>query len=109
MSLLTASLLLPKEYNYFSGKTLTIEDVSAIDCYRMNVRGCDSRVCFDSGNFIGIRFMTDHDNKYSVWALDKELKSGPEYRLDENPELREIVINYLEEHKELGLSIDDFL
>lgn len=104
----TATVVLPEKCAYFAGRILTIAQVTTLYCYIQNSEIFDKRVCFDAGNFIGITF-SKHNKKHMIWALDKSLKTGPEYNVNDSSELKEIVSNYLDQHPELGLSIENFV
>lgn len=104
----TATVVLPEKCAYFTGRILTIEQVTLLDCYIQNSEIFDKRVSFDAGNFIGITF-SKHNNKYMIWALDKSLKTGPEYNFNDNLDLQKLVIEYLDQHPELELSIENFV
>lgn len=115
---LIASLSLPPNLSKYAGLTLTIEEASLIHCYNSNAIYSDRKdVLFNAGKFTGITFLKRNDSKYSILALPNNLMDGPEYYINENnikgnepnEELRHIVIDYLENHKELGLTINNFL
>lgn len=113
----TAILTLPNNLSKYFERTLSLDDVSMICAYQSNVTYNDRKnVLFDAGKYTGITFISGR-GKYSIFALPDDLMSGPEYYINKNSikgnepnfELRDIVIDYLDKHKELGLNIDDFL
>lgn len=111
-----ATVILPNYLSKYAGRTLSLGDVSLIWCHHTNVStaedtAAEKHIPFDAGEFTGIYFYRTSNGKYSVFALPDDLRSGPEYyiSLAPNYELRSIVADHLEKHKELKLSIDDFL
>ena len=115
-----ALVALPQNLSKYDRKVLTIDQVILINTYYGNIIGCDQRVLFDAGEFTGISFYKNINlrGKYSVFALQNDLKRGPEYYITDylsmdgrgpNTKLRNIVIDYINNHKELGLNIDNFL
>jgi len=115
---LLASVELTANLARLAGRTFSIEDISLMSYYNSNITYSDRKgILFDSGKFTGITFIRRHDGKYSVFALPHDLDHGPEYYINKDNikgnehifDLRNIVINYLDNHKELGLTIDNFL
>lgn len=104
---------LPKYLNAFSGRILDVGQMRCIDSYVEELPF--NAVTFDTDEFKGIFFYKNNSGKYSVWALHETLKYGPEFYINQykdnkiEAQLRADVIKYLENHKELGLTIGQFL
>lgn len=105
---------LPKHLKAFAGRILDLGQMRCIDSYVAELP--ENAVTFDSEEFKRIFFYQNtNTNKYSVWALHETFKYGPEFYINQykdnkiEAQLRADIIKYLENHKELGLTIGQFL
>jgi hypothetical protein len=104
-------VVLPSRYSYFNNRTLTLDEVVKIKYYDDNVSKRMAFDAFDTDDFFGITFYRGvFDKKISVFALPKDLRSGPEYYINEGSHfgLRSIVEEHLKQHPELNLKISEF-
>ena len=115
-----ALVALPQNLSNYAGKILTIDQIATIDVYNSNITSCEKDVLFDAGEFTGISFYENTSrktiNRFTVFALHKSLKSGPEYHIngfgtdkDHNKKLRNIVMDYLDAHKNSLLHLENFM
>lgn len=106
----TVTVILPKNFSALSGRILTYEQFELVTIYIQNVEDVPLRFTADGYIEIALLLSQYKNCKHYVYALPEDIESGPVSSINngENQNLRQIVSNYLDEHKDLNVSIDQF-